>query len=522
MYQIKEIESLIKTRKPRYLNRFNRISARWQSKLQKYQEDGKLSEYVEYSDKIKNHIGRIRICIDMQRGGAADLFVNKIIENRRKNSEKEKEYHFSYGLNGDGLRNAVLIKINNIQEKYQQFDAIKQKYDDKKEQVSSDADEIDPEIENMLEKEMMLEMINRNIPLPLIFDIFILYEYDNLLLFTEQKEINIDQIEISKKNFPNYDVFMGREMGLPCWNLDDFKNNGYSASDILSTHEARIVTGYENLSDLLDVQYTMDELIKAAIDSELPDIKEQLQNMIVKEFMDLILESRKQGSKENSKEMEHHFSYNLEDKNLIDAITIKVKQILENKKKLQNMVKEQKYSIKEMIEGGIPLQEIYNYLGKYTSTADISYNDLLQHENLNAEQLGITIMNFPYYDVSVNHNIVTRLNIREFYKLGYSVSDIIATQQSKQIAGYKTIDDFAYSGYTRQNLIDASINKEEIEERFAKGSRELFEGSKQGTSRRDSSKQARIDTRDSHNYKNRYFRYGDFDWKQEVNWSEYY
>ena len=69
MYQIKEIESLIKIRKPRYLNRFNRISARWQSKLQKYQEEGKLSEYVEYSDKIKNHIGRIKGCIDMQRGG---------------------------------------------------------------------------------------------------------------------------------------------------------------------------------------------------------------------------------------------------------------------------------------------------------------------------------------------------------------------------------------------------------------------------------------------------------------------
>ena len=69
MYQVEEIESLIKIKKPRYLNRFNRISARWQSKLQKYQEDGKFSEYVEYSDKIKNHIARIRKCVNMQRGG---------------------------------------------------------------------------------------------------------------------------------------------------------------------------------------------------------------------------------------------------------------------------------------------------------------------------------------------------------------------------------------------------------------------------------------------------------------------
>ena len=73
MYQIKEIESLIKTRKPRYLNRFNRISARWQSTLQKYQEDGKFSEYIEYTDKIMNHIGRIRGCVDMQRGGEGTI-----------------------------------------------------------------------------------------------------------------------------------------------------------------------------------------------------------------------------------------------------------------------------------------------------------------------------------------------------------------------------------------------------------------------------------------------------------------
>ena len=66
MNEIKEAEYLIKTKKPRYLNRFNRISEKWQSKLQKYQEDRKFSEYVEYSDKIKNHIGRIRASIDIQ------------------------------------------------------------------------------------------------------------------------------------------------------------------------------------------------------------------------------------------------------------------------------------------------------------------------------------------------------------------------------------------------------------------------------------------------------------------------
>ena len=73
MDQVKEVQSLIQSQNPQYADKFNRIAARWQRKLAAMQKDGKFSEYVEYSDKIKNHIARIRKCVNMQRGGSAAL-----------------------------------------------------------------------------------------------------------------------------------------------------------------------------------------------------------------------------------------------------------------------------------------------------------------------------------------------------------------------------------------------------------------------------------------------------------------
>ena len=68
MDQVKEVQSLIQSQKPQYADKFNRIAARWQRKLATMQKDGKFSEYVEYSDKIKANVERIRGCVDM-RGG---------------------------------------------------------------------------------------------------------------------------------------------------------------------------------------------------------------------------------------------------------------------------------------------------------------------------------------------------------------------------------------------------------------------------------------------------------------------
>lgn len=67
MYQVKEVQSIMKTRKPMYLNRFNRIVARWHRKLVQIQKDNNLSEYIEYSDKIKADIAKNRGCLDMHR-----------------------------------------------------------------------------------------------------------------------------------------------------------------------------------------------------------------------------------------------------------------------------------------------------------------------------------------------------------------------------------------------------------------------------------------------------------------------
>lgn len=69
MDQVKEVQSLIQSQNPRYADKFNRIAARWQRKLATMQEDGKFSEYVEYSDKIKADVARIRGRVGMQRGG---------------------------------------------------------------------------------------------------------------------------------------------------------------------------------------------------------------------------------------------------------------------------------------------------------------------------------------------------------------------------------------------------------------------------------------------------------------------
>ena len=69
MNQINEIKTLIRTQKPRYQYKFNRIVNKWQTRLQQYQDNGRFAEYVEYSDKVKEHIARIRMCVGQQRGG---------------------------------------------------------------------------------------------------------------------------------------------------------------------------------------------------------------------------------------------------------------------------------------------------------------------------------------------------------------------------------------------------------------------------------------------------------------------
>ena len=73
MHQVKEVQSLIQSQKPQYADRFNRIATRWQRKLAAMEEDGKFSEYVEYSDKIKGYIVQIQKVLNLQSGGAFNL-----------------------------------------------------------------------------------------------------------------------------------------------------------------------------------------------------------------------------------------------------------------------------------------------------------------------------------------------------------------------------------------------------------------------------------------------------------------
>ena len=81
MDQVKEVQSLIQSQKPQYADKFNRIAARWQRKLATMREDGKFSEYVEYSDKIKADVARIRGRVGMQRGGMEESYtMNELTE----------------------------------------------------------------------------------------------------------------------------------------------------------------------------------------------------------------------------------------------------------------------------------------------------------------------------------------------------------------------------------------------------------------------------------------------------------
>ena len=76
MHQVKEVQSLIQSQKPKYAIRFNKIAARWQRKLAVIEKDGELSEYVEYSDKIKRHVARIRGCVESV-GGAVPKLIDE-------------------------------------------------------------------------------------------------------------------------------------------------------------------------------------------------------------------------------------------------------------------------------------------------------------------------------------------------------------------------------------------------------------------------------------------------------------
>lgn len=76
--KIKKIEFLINLRNSRYITRFNRITAKWQSKLDKYQKDSKYYEFDQYSDKINNKINKAINVLEMSGGSTIDDFFTKI------------------------------------------------------------------------------------------------------------------------------------------------------------------------------------------------------------------------------------------------------------------------------------------------------------------------------------------------------------------------------------------------------------------------------------------------------------